>query len=365
MAVNEGGRPRRISRSAVAVGRALVAGLAVVVMAASGTAWWLLGQADDQLQSNAVAALYPDDPNIRTAPVTAAAAQSDGTADPGDTAGAAENILILGLDTRPPSQTAPGTGTSQSDVIMIAHVSADRQRVDLVSIPRDLMITAPTCKAWDYSSGTLSDRDFDNPYSEWKMTNAYAVGGPTCTIKAVQALTGVRIDRLIVFNFEGFKKIVDAMGGVTMTFPGPVVDNGKTIIDAGGTRLVNGDQALALVRARRVAGDPTGDLGRIGRQQQLLSAMLAKASSSDLVGDPARLNSTLHTIIDNAVTDNVTVSDLAELAVALRGTGDAQVNDYTVPTVPDSGTDGLRAGAGINAYFDALIADQPIPAGVG
>lgn len=227
MAVNEGGRPRRISRSAVAVGRALVAGLAVVVMAASGTAWWLLGQADDQLQSNAVAALYPDDPNIRTAPVSAAAAQSDGTADPGDTAGAAENILILGLDTRPPSQTAPGTGTSQSDVIMIAHVSADRQRVDLVSIPRDLMITAPTCKAWDYSSGTLSDRDFDNPYSEWKITNAYAVGGPTCTIKAVQALTGVRIDRLIVFNFEGFKKIVDAMGGVTMTFPGPSSTTGR------------------------------------------------------------------------------------------------------------------------------------------
>lgn len=371
MVVRDAERTGHVSRMAVNVARVFVAVLTVTILVASGTGWWLVSRADERIQSNAVSALDRDDPNIRNAgpaagPAGGLAAGPAGGADPNVPAsGAAENVLILGLDTRPPDQVAPGEGTSQSDVIMIAHVSADRQRVDLVSIPRDLMIAAPTCKAWDYSTGTLSDRDFDNPYSEWKITNAYAVGGPACTVKAVQALTGLRIDRLIVFDFEGFKKIVDAMGGVSMTFPGPVVDNGTTVIDAGGTRVVDGDQALALVRARKVAGDPTGDLGRIGRQQQLLRAMLTQATSSDLVGDPVRLNTTLQTIIENSVTDNVTLTDLAELAVALRGTGNAGINDYTLPTVPDSGSDGLRAGDSIGTYLDALVADQPIPAGVG
>ena len=66
--------------------------------------------------------------------------------------------------------------------------------------------------------------------------------------------------------------IVDAMGGLTMTFDGPVVDWGRTIVDHAGTQVITGEQALALVRARHVAGDPTADLGRIGRQQQVLPA---------------------------------------------------------------------------------------------
>ena len=247
------GPPERRRRGARRVGRALILLVTAAVLLAAGVAWWKVDQVNSSIAQRSVDALLPDDPSIRSDAATAA----DGTAT------AAENILVLGLDTRPADQVAPGAGTSQSDVMMIAHLSADRQRVDLVSIPRDLLIPAPTCKAWDYSTNTLSDRDFDNPYAQWKITNAYAVGGPQCTVKAVQALTGLRIDRLIVLQFGGFKDVVDAMGGLTMTFDGPVVDNGKTIIAQAGTQLIDGDQALALARARRVAGDPTGDLGRI------------------------------------------------------------------------------------------------------
>ncbi len=337
----------------------LAALVAVAVVLVSGAGWWYVSSADDRLRSHAVSALVPDDPNIRTTEGGGTTGDA-GTAGTTDGTGTAENILILGLDTRPPDKVAPGTGTSQSDVIMIAHVSADRSRVDLVSIPRDLIIPAPTCKAWDYSTNTLSDRDFDNPYAEWKITNAYAVGGPQCTVKAVQALTGLRVDRLIVLDFPGFKSIVDAMGGVTMTFDGPVIDNGRTVIEHGGTQLVNGDQALALVRARRVAGDPTGDLGRIGRQQALLTAMLSQATSSGVLNNPARLDSTVQTILDHSTTDNVTVQDLVELALSLRG-DNGTVDDHTLPTVPDTGTDGLRAADTMSSYLDALVADQPLP----
>ncbi len=360
----EGQTARRVGVRAL---RGVAIVLTVVILVAGGTGWVLLNRADEQVQANAVTALVPDDPNIRVNGAAATGA-GDGTVDADGSGGStvagtgpAENILILGLDTRPPEKVKPGEGTSQSDVIMIAHVSADRQRVDLVSIPRDLLIPAPTCKAWDYATNSLSDRDFDNHYAQWKITNAYAVGGPQCTVRAVQALTGARIDRVIIFDFQGFKAIVDAMGGVTMTFPGPVVDNGKTIIDAAGTRVVNGDQALALVRARRVAGDPSGDLGRIARQQQLLTAMLTQATDKNLLADPARLTSTVQTILSRARTDNVTVQDLVDLAVALKGS-DAQVNRYTLPTVNDTDTDGQLAGPGMSGYLDALATDQPLPA---
>ncbi|WP_395729746.1 LCP family protein [Nakamurella sp.] len=344
-------RPRY--RALRVAGRVLALVVAAAVVLASGVAWWAVDRVDSSIAQRSVDALAPDDPNIRTAPAAG-----------GDTA-TAENILILGLDTRPADQVAPGEGTSQSDVMMIAHVSADRQRVDLVSIPRDLLIPAPTCKAWDYSTNSLSDRDFDNPYSQWKITNAFAVGGPACTVKAVQALTGLRIDRLVVVQFTGFASVVDAMGGLTMTFDGPVVDHGRTIIASGGTQLIDGDQALALARARRVAGDPTGDLGRIGRQQQLLAAMLAQVSSGGLITDPARLDRVLQTVIDNSATDNVTVADLMDLALSVKGNESSAIHDYTLPTVPDTDTDGLLAAATMPAYLEALVADRPLPGAAG
>lgn len=341
--------PRSRHRGLRLAGRVLALVAAIAVVLASGVAWWAVDRVDSSIAQRSVDALAPDDPNIRVAPAAA------------DGATAAENILILGLDTRPADEVAPGTGTSQSDVMMIAHISADRQRVDLVSIPRDLLIPAPTCKAWDYSTNSLSGRDFDNPYSQWKITNAYAVGGPQCTVKAVQALTGLRIDRLIVVQFEGFASVVDAMGGLTMTFDGPVVDNGTTIIADRGTQRIDGAQALALARARRVAGDPTGDLGRIGRQQQLLAAMLAQVSSGGLITDPARLNQVLQTVLANSSTDNVTVTDLMDLALSIKGSESTAIGSFTLPTVPDTDTDGLIAAAAMPSYLDALVADEPLP----
>jgi anionic cell wall polymer biosynthesis LytR-Cps2A-Psr (LCP) family protein len=114
-----------------------------------------------------------------------------------------------------------------------------------------------------------------------------------------------------------------------------------------------------------VAGDPTGDLGRIGRQQQLLAAMLAQVGSGGLITDPARLNHVLQTVIDNSATDNVTVADLMDLALSIRGGDSTAVHNHTLPTVPDTDTDGLLAAATLPAYLDALVADQPLPTDAG
>ena len=154
-----------------------------------------------------------------------------------------------------------------------------------------------------------------------KITNAYAVGGPQCTVRAVQALTGIAVNRLIVIDFEGFKAIIDGLQGVTMSFAGPVVDGQTVIVPAAGTQTVFGDQALALVRARHIVGDPTGDPGRIGRQQQVIAALLAQTLSTEMLLQPDKLTAALQAFIANTMTDNVTLDDLVLLTLSVKGTG--------------------------------------------
>jgi LCP family protein required for cell wall assembly len=349
-------------------GRLTIAVGTVIVIAAAGAGWVITRQADDAIVANNVAALVPDDPNIRApappeAPDTSPDAAAPAAPAPVDIAAMpAENVLFLGLDTRPPGEEAISMGTSQSDVMMLVHLSAGRQRVDLISIPRDLWVPAPVCKAWDYSTNSLSDRDFPNSYAQWKITNAYAVGGPQCTVRAVQALTGLRIDRVIVINFDGFKAVIDTLGGVSMNFARPVVDAGRTIIAAPGPQIINGDQALALVRARHVAGDPTGDIGRIARQQQVLLAILSQVTSSGLLLDPVKLNDTLTMLVSHTSTDNVTLDDLLSLAQSMQSTDTTKVGFHILPTAPDPATDGLLQAAGNADIFTALVNDQPYPA---
>ncbi len=392
----EGERPEesrrgRLGRPLGIAGRVLVVLAAAAVLIAAGWGYALVRRTDEGIAERQITALVPDDANI-VRPDREMAGQpgggpaggaADGAADGADPAtglgevggatadgaapdaGSPENVLLLGLDTRPAAEASVTGGTSQSDVIMIAHLSADRSRVDVLSIPRDTRIDAPTCKQWDYARGALSDHDFPNTYAYWKITNAYAVGGPQCTVRAVQQLTGLQIHRVIVIGFDGFKTIVDAMGGVQMTFPGPVVDGGVTIIDRAGPQTVNGEQALKLVRARHVAGDPTGDVGRVGRQQQVLTAMLTQAVGSGMLLDPQRLDRTLQVVVANTATDNVSVDDLVNLAQSLRGNGSGQVRFHTLPTVADPGSEFLLSASGDEAIFSALVNDRPYPGDPG
>ena len=158
----------------------------------------------------------------------------------------------------PASVARVETDSAQSDTLLIAHISADRQHVTLVSIPRDLRVDAPLCKTWDYKTGKLSDQDY--PISEgdqWKITNAYAVGGPACTVKAVQQLTGMRIDRIIGIDFAGFKAMVDALGGIQVNVCKPIIDAElHTVIPTAGEQTLVGDQALGLRPGPQGGGRP-------------------------------------------------------------------------------------------------------------
>src|SRR5664279_5294198 len=116
-------------------------------------------------------------------------------------------ILVLGSDTRQGKGNHIGGATpGLSDTAILLHLSADRKHAYGVSIPRDSMVQRPSCPRKD-GNGT-------DPGGLSMFNEAYAVGGPACTQKTVEQLTGIRIDHFVVIDFNGFREMVDALGGV-------------------------------------------------------------------------------------------------------------------------------------------------------
>lgn len=342
-------------------GRTAIALVTVIVLAVTGWEWVIKSRADSGIISRSVQAIVTDDTNIATATV----------APPAPGSFAPENILLLGSDTRSGangddtnSDSSTDDGVANSDSQMIAHISGDRQHVTVLSIPRDTMIDAPTCKSWDAATGELSDSDY--PVSEgdrWHINSAYSVGGPQCSVRAIQDLTGLKIDRVIGIDFAGFKNMVDALGGISVDVCGPIIDAELgAVVAAGGVQIIHGEQALSLVRARKVEGDNDSDLSRIRRQQIVLSSILQQVTSAGTLLNPAKLDAFLQAFVENTFTDNVTIDDLVTLAQSFGSLDPSRVTFFTLPTVPSADGDALDVDEDkAPAVFDALINDQRLP----
>jgi anionic cell wall polymer biosynthesis LytR-Cps2A-Psr (LCP) family protein len=136
-----------------------------------------------------------------------------------------------------------------------------------------------------------------------------------------------------------------------------------TVAAQGGVQRINGDQALALVRAREVVGDTGSDLARIRRQQVLLASILQHVASAGTLLNPARLDAFLQAFVSNTFTGNVTIDDLVALAQSFGTLDPSRVTFVTMPTVPDTiNPEALDADqTKAPAVFDALLNDQPLP----
>lgn len=169
-------------------------------------------------------------------------------------AGKPLNVLVIGLDAR-------GDGPPRSDTMILVHVPADRQRVHAVSIPRDSLVRIPACRV---GGKTL-------PARKGMINSVFQAAGVSCALKTVESLTRVRIDRAVVIDFAGFRRIVDAVGGVPVKLPKAVADQKSGLRMPPGEHRLDGRQALAYVRLRHGLGDGS-DLSRVKRQQQFLAA---------------------------------------------------------------------------------------------
>ena len=236
----------------------------------------------------------------------------------------AENFLIIGSDSRAGDMHKYGSDVAgeRSDTTMLIHLSPDRSRAIGISIPRDAWVQIPDCS--DGKGGTVR--------AHMEMFNsAITTGGPACTIATVQKLTGIEVTHYIDVNFDGFKTMVNALGTVTICSPEKVNDPGSGLKLVKGNNVLNGDQALAYVRARETLGDGS-DLGRIKRQQRFLGVVMREALSGHLLSNPVRLTSFLDAATKAITLDTGTsFADLQALATSLQGLDPSHVTFYTSP----------------------------------
>jgi LCP family protein required for cell wall assembly len=320
--VDEDRRVGRRSRVLKIAGLTL-AGALVLGVATAGWAYWHL---DNNIKSVDIdSALGADRPAKAVTTPSAAASASAAPVPTGSV-----NILVLGSDSRSGKENkALGGGSSsgaRSDTAMVVHLDEGREKATIVSIPRDTLVTRPSCPL---SSGGSTSVAYNAMFN-----SAYSVGGPVCAVKTVEAITNVRMDHYIEIDFAGFAKLVDALGGVTVTTTEDIDDDDSHLHLKKGTHHLGGKQALALARTRHGIGDGS-DLGRIGLQQMLVKALLEQISAHDLLTDPTKLYEVTDAVTDRLTTDTGldSLSELISLGQSLKGLSADAVRTITMPVV--------------------------------
>ena len=270
-------------------------------------------------------------------------------------------FLVMGSDTRENLPDDLGItddlGGHRADVIMIA--TYDGERVRLLSLPRDLKVAV---------LGRAR-----------KLNAAYAIDGPNPQLlfETVVTETGIDIDYYIELDFFGFAGLVDGLGGVELNFPYPARDLKSHLNVDAGLQLVDGKTALAYARSRQYQENRDGtwvsvdasDLGRIGRQQSLIFAMLAAAkqlSAFDMFSVSRVLRAVgQHLRVDSRLSDR----QLVEFVLDARTLDGEDIEIVSLPVI-ESWEDGvsylLANGDTAEAVYSSFRGDRidssdPVP----
>ncbi|MCE5287144.1 MAG: LCP family protein [Pelosinus sp.] len=217
------------------------------------------------------------------------------------------NIMVMGVDER-------GDDVGRSDTLFVLSIDKKTKQVSMLSIPRDTRVNIP-------------GHGFD------KINHAYAFGGHKLTQKSVEGLLGMPMDYYMVINMAGFKKIVDAIGGVDidvekrMYYDDPYDDDGGLHINLrSGLQHMNGDTAIQYVRYR----DEEGDIGRVGRQQKFMRAVLTQAASPTIITKLPGIISGLN----SAIKTDLSTSEMLNLAKLVNDASKQGMKADMVPGKP-------------------------------
>lgn len=318
-----GGRSGRSSRSkGLRVAGLAVAGALLLGCAAAGWAYWHLS---GNITSIDIDGALGDD-----RPARPVAVPSDSSAAFPVHTGAL-NLLVLGSDSRSGEENQElgggDSGGARSDTAMVVHLDAGRTAATVVSIPRDTLVHRPSCPL--PSGGTTREA------SAAMFNTAYELGGPVCAVKTVESLTGVRMDHYVEIDFTGFAKLVDALGGVTVTTDVDIDDDRSHLHLDAGTHHLDGTEALGLARTR-YGLQGGSDLARIELQHTLVKALLEQISTTDLLTDPARLYQVADAATGSLTTDTGldSLGELTDLGRSLGGLTADGVRTLTMPVLP-------------------------------
>ena len=291
--------------------------------------------------------------------------------------GRAVNILVVGTDSRNGASGDIGAGDEdevpglRNDSTMVIHVSADRSRVQVLSIPRDTLVDIPACKHRDGStSDPIEGEMFNNAMfygADGGNTDLDITPGIACVKSTVEKMSNMTIDAFMVVNFAGFINMIDALGGIWFNIPERIDDeSARLFIDEGCWKL-DGTQSLAYMRSRKAQGDGS-DISRIGRQQQLISAMLRELQAKDYVKDSGALLTFLQAAIQAVnVSPNLgdASSDASLLINVLQKVDRSNIQFVTMPVEEPSCDPNRRVASEPMAtnVWNALKNDQALPVG--
>jgi LCP family protein required for cell wall assembly len=270
--------------------------------------------------------------------------------------GAPYNVLLIGSDTRSGETAAQaqqfGSTTQaagqRSDTIKIIHVDPQAGTARMLSIPRDTYVQLSGLPA---GTGLSTDNKINSAYNN----------GPNGLVKTIENTFGIPITHYIVINFFGVQDAVNALGGISLNFPYPVRDddngnnNSGLAIPTAGCQVLDGAQALSLSRSRFYQyytngywhSDGTADLGRITRQNIVISAVLNKAKSTY---NPLKINTLLGSMVhDFSKDDGLTEGDLFSLVERYHAFGGSSLQTFTLPVIPVTTSGGS----------DVEVVDQP------
>ncbi|MEV4532673.1 LCP family protein [Asanoa sp. NPDC049518] len=284
------------------------------------------------------------------------------------------NILLVGIDPR------EATTLPLADSIMIMHIPEGLDRGYLFSLPRDLLVDIPAFPKANYPGGSGKLNSAMAFGSRVRSGNPDRAKGFELLSKTISGYTGIkRFDAGAIVNFNGFKKIVDAMGGVTMTVDQDVVYSehlkpdgthrpndgsgsdhpyyGPQAKYTRGTHKFNGWQALDYVRQRYGVKD--GDYGRQRHQQQFVKAMAQQALSKAVLTDPAKLDRVLRAAGESLVF-NGRGHSVVDFGFALRGMRQDSITMVRFKGGSVFNSSGKYAGEGLPAeakqFFAAIQA---------
>lgn len=287
-------RPRRRRRS---FGRVLIVGVVVLALVAVGTVAGYFAFLNWQVSSNlAYSRLLPDEQIMG----------EDEAVDPvqverPETAGDARNFLILGTDSRDLSEER-----GRSDVMVLVHVSDERDRVDLIHIPRDYFVEIPGSSRKN------------------KINAAYAFGGAPLAVETLQPILGVPIDEVAIVDFDSFEAMTDAIGGVEVN----VAEASPGFPE--GVMQMDGETGLEFVRERYSLSQ--GDISRGQRQQAFIKGIMEKALSRETLTNPARLASFVDAATTNlTVDDDLDLGEMRSLALSMRNVRGDDIHFVTAP----------------------------------
>lgn len=250
-----------------------------------------------------------------------------------------KTILAVGTDVRSTGQstgrdaTAAATvGDARTDAIMLIRLDTEKNSASIISIPRDSWVPIPG-------------------HDTHKINAAYTLGGPSLLVRTVEQLTKVRVDHFMIIDFEGFRSIVDVLGGVDVHVGTPTVGANGVQLHQGVNHL-DGTQALAYVRERYDL--PEGDFDRMRRQQNFLRSVFTRLAVTKPADDPLQAYQLLDSMT-RAVTvdDGYDMDELRSLAMSAFKLKQDNVWFLTAPSL----TTGWEGDESV-VYLDPQAGDE-------